>query len=154
MITEADFFREFVTPTRIKAGCDAAPHDISRERSFSNGRNTVAGGQVAREKLNRADYVLFDRRDHPLAVVEAKEVLLEVWTVFAEVGGRTNVDCRGLRPSDFLCYSIPVVPMDKQLIVREMHRPAQAVKVPHTGIHQTKASLLSPTLERFFARRA
>lgn len=74
VITEADTCREFVTPRLIEAGWGAAPHAIGEQRTFTNGRIIVAGGKVRRGKQKRADYLLYHRRDYPLAVVEAKEV--------------------------------------------------------------------------------
>jgi len=74
VITEADTCREFVTPRLVEAGWGAAPHVIGEQRSFTNGRIIVAGGRVRRGKQKRADYLLYYRRDYPLAVVEAKEI--------------------------------------------------------------------------------
>nr|WP_192805033.1 DEAD/DEAH box helicase family protein [Noviherbaspirillum aerium] len=74
VITEADTCREFVTPKLVEAGWGAAPHVIGEQRSFTNGRIIVAGGKVRRGKQRRADYLLYYRRDYPLAVVEAKEI--------------------------------------------------------------------------------
>jgi len=74
VITEADTCREFVTPRLVDAGWGMTPHLIGEQRSFTNGRIIVAGGKVRRGKIKRADYILYYRRDYPLAVVEAKEV--------------------------------------------------------------------------------
>lgn len=72
VITEADTCREFVTPRLVEAGWGSVPHAIAEQRSFTNGRINVAGGKVCRGKQKRADYLLYYRRDYPLAVVEAK----------------------------------------------------------------------------------
>ncbi len=72
-MTEADTCRDFVTPKIVQAGWSDAPFAIGEQRSFTNGRIFVAGGKVRRGKQRRADYILFYRRDFPLAVVEAKE---------------------------------------------------------------------------------
>jgi len=53
---------------------------IGEQHSFTNGRIIVAGGKVRRGKQRRADYLLYYRRDMPLAVVEAKEVGLPAET--------------------------------------------------------------------------
>jgi type I restriction enzyme R subunit len=74
VMTEADTCRVFVTPRLVEAGWGAAPHAIGEQRSFTNGRIIVAGGKVRRGKQKRADYLLYYRRDYPLAVVEAKEI--------------------------------------------------------------------------------
>jgi type I restriction enzyme, R subunit len=80
VITEADTCREFVTPRLIEAGWGAAPYAIGEQRTFTNGRIIVAGGKVRRGKQKRADYLLYYRRDFPLAVVEAKEIGLSAET--------------------------------------------------------------------------
>ena len=72
VLTEADTCREFVTPRLVEAGYGSAPYAIGEQRSFTNGRIIVAGGKVRRGKQKRADYLLYYRRDYPLAVVEAK----------------------------------------------------------------------------------
>lgn len=79
-MTEADTCREFVTPKLVEAGWGAAESVIGEQHSFTNGRIIVAGGKVRRGKQRRADYLLYYRRDFPLAVVEAKEVGLPVET--------------------------------------------------------------------------
>ena len=80
VITEADTCREFVTPRLVEAGWGAAPHAIGEQRTFTNGRIVVAGGKVVRGKQRRADFLLYYRRDYPLAVVEAKEFRLPAET--------------------------------------------------------------------------
>ncbi|MCG9075553.1 EcoAI/FtnUII family type I restriction enzme subunit R [Laribacter hongkongensis] len=80
VITEADTCREFVTPRLVEAGWGSAPHAIGEQRTFTNGRIIVAGGKVRRGKQKRADYLLYHRRDYPLAVVEAKEIGLPAET--------------------------------------------------------------------------
>ena len=76
--TEAHASREFITPRLVEAGWATSPHAIVEQRSFTNGRIIVTGGRVRRGKLKRADYLLYFRRDYPLAVVEAKEPGLPV----------------------------------------------------------------------------
>jgi type I restriction enzyme R subunit len=80
VITEADTCREFVTPRLVEAGWGTAPHAIGEQHSFTHGRIIVAGGKVRRGKQKRADYLLYYRRDFPLAVVEAKEISLPAET--------------------------------------------------------------------------
>ena len=79
-MTEADTCREMVTPRLIESGWSAAPHAIGEQRTFTNGRIFVAGGRVRRGRQKRADYLLYYRRDYPLAVVEAKEIGLPAET--------------------------------------------------------------------------
>lgn len=73
-MTEADTCRELVTPKLLESGWSASPHAIGEQRTFTNGRIIVTGGKVRRGKQRRADYLLYYRRDFPLAVVEAKEL--------------------------------------------------------------------------------
>lgn len=80
IMTEADTCRELVTPKLVEAGWGNAPHVIGEQRTFTNGRIIVTGGRVRRGKQKRADYLLYYRRDYPLAVVEAKEVGLPAET--------------------------------------------------------------------------
>lgn len=72
VITEADTCREFVTPRLVEAGWNESPHSIGEQRSFTNGRIIVAGGQVRRGRQKRADYLLFYRRDYPLRATTSK----------------------------------------------------------------------------------
>lgn len=80
IMTEADTCRELVTPKLIEAGWGNAPHVIGEQHTFTNGRIIVTGGRVRRGKQKRADYLLYYRRDYPLAVVEAKELGLPAET--------------------------------------------------------------------------
>ena len=80
ILTEADTCREFVTPKLIESGWNSAPYAIGEQRSFTNGRIIVTGGKVRRGQQKRADYLLYYRRDFPLAVVEAKEIGLPAET--------------------------------------------------------------------------
>lgn len=57
-----------------------AAHVIGEQRTFTNGRIIATGGRVRRGKQQRADYLLYYRRDYPLAVVEAKELGLPAET--------------------------------------------------------------------------
>jgi type I restriction enzyme R subunit len=65
-MTEADTCREFVTPKLVNAGWAAAPCFIGEQHSFTNGSIIVAGGKVRRGRQERADYLLYFRRDCPL----------------------------------------------------------------------------------------
>jgi type I restriction enzyme R subunit len=72
MPTEADTCRTLVTPLLQSAGWDTDPHAISEQRSITDGRIVPVGQRFVRRAPLRADYLLFFRRDFPLAVVEAK----------------------------------------------------------------------------------
>lgn len=73
-MTEADTCREHVTPKLVEAGWSLSPCSIGEQRTFTNGRIFVTGGKVRRGVKKRADYLLYYRRDYPLAVVEAKDI--------------------------------------------------------------------------------
>lgn len=72
-LTEADTCRLLVTPALHAAGWGQPPTLIGEQRTFTDGRIMVTGGIVRRGKQKRPDYILFYRRDFPIAVVEAKE---------------------------------------------------------------------------------
>lgn len=74
IMTEADTSREFVTPKLVNSGWSISPHSIGEQRTFTNGRIFVTGGKVRRGQQKRADYLLYYRRDFPLAVVEVKSI--------------------------------------------------------------------------------
>lgn len=95
VLTEADTCREFVTPRLVEAGWGVAPHAIGEQHSFTNGRIIVAGGKVRRGKQKRADYLLYYRRDFPIAVVEAKELGLPAETGVQQA--RDYAEILGLR---------------------------------------------------------
>ncbi len=80
IMTEADTSREFVTPKLVNAGWSISPHSIGEQRTFTNGRIFVTGGKVRRGQQKRADYLLYYRRDFPLAVVEVKSIVFPAET--------------------------------------------------------------------------
>jgi type I restriction enzyme R subunit len=72
MATEADTCRRYITPALQDAEWDNAPHSISEQRTFTDGRIIPTGDKIHRLKQKRADYLLRYTRDFTLAVVEAK----------------------------------------------------------------------------------
>ncbi len=74
LLTEADTCREFVTPAIRRAGWADAPHAIGEQHAITAGRIVLVGGKARRARQRRADYILYYRRDFPIAVVEAKEI--------------------------------------------------------------------------------
>lgn len=72
MDTEADTCRRFIVPKLQGAGWDEAPCAINEQRTFTDGRVLLVGGQPKRGKRKRADYILRYRPDYPIAVIEAK----------------------------------------------------------------------------------
>lgn len=72
--TEADTCRIRITPALVAAGWGAEPFVMGEQRQITDGRILLIGGKVRRAKVRKPDYILFYRRDTPIAVVEAKEV--------------------------------------------------------------------------------
>jgi type I restriction enzyme R subunit len=72
VLTEADTCTRYVLPKLQAAGWDNPPHSFSEQKTFTDGRIFLVGGQVKRKQKKRADYLLYYQRDITLAVVEAK----------------------------------------------------------------------------------
>lgn len=73
-LTEADTCRIHVTPALQSAGWSAEPYAIGEQRPITDGRILLIGGKARRAKVRKPDYILYYRRDLPIAVVEAKEL--------------------------------------------------------------------------------
>ena len=71
-MNEADTCTQLIAPKLVTAGWDSEPQSFTREKTFTDGRILIGGGQVRRGEQKRADYLLRYRRDFPIAVVEAK----------------------------------------------------------------------------------
>ena len=71
-MTEADIRSQFIDPALRRAGWDDHAQ-VRREHDFTDGRVIVNGHQTARGKRKRADYILYYKRNLPLAIVEAKD---------------------------------------------------------------------------------
>lgn len=72
-LTEADTCRNYVTPALQRAGWAVQPHSIGEQHFITAGRIHLIGGKPRRGKGRKADYLLYYRRDFPIAVVEAKK---------------------------------------------------------------------------------
>ncbi len=70
--SEEDIKHQFITPALHKAGWTGADM-IRMEYAFTDGRVIFHGDEHARQSSLRADYVLFERSNYPLAIVEAKD---------------------------------------------------------------------------------
>lgn len=69
-MSEEDIKRLYITPALESRW----PADkITMETQITDGRVVLKGTKPFRDKPKRADYVLYWRRDYPLAVVEAKD---------------------------------------------------------------------------------
>lgn len=70
-MTEEDIKLKYITPA-IERKWDKLSQ-IRMEYSFTDGRVIVRGSVVARGKRKKADYILYYKRNLPLAIVEAKD---------------------------------------------------------------------------------
>lgn len=69
-LTEEDVKHQYITPAINNAGWEN--HLIRMEYFFTDGRVIFEGDIHERQSRKRADYVLFDKENYPIAVVEAK----------------------------------------------------------------------------------
>ncbi|QJG66822.1 EcoAI/FtnUII family type I restriction enzme subunit R [Mycoplasma phocoenae] len=70
-MSEEDIKLKFITPAIEKAGWDKF-ENIVMEHSFTDGRIILRGDKAIRGKGKKADYVLYYKKNKPLAIVEAK----------------------------------------------------------------------------------
>lgn len=71
-MSEADTCRKYITPKLHDAGWQDTDQ-IREQVTLTHGRIVPTGKKAVRKAQRRADYLLYYRRDFPLAVVEAKE---------------------------------------------------------------------------------
>jgi type I restriction enzyme R subunit len=71
-MSERDICSKFITPALQQAGWDLHLQ-IREEVTFTAGRIIVRGKLHTRGKSKRADYVLYHKPNHPIAVIEAKD---------------------------------------------------------------------------------
>ncbi len=70
-LSESDICAKFITPHLQAAGWNESR--IRREVFFTKGRIIVRGKLVTRGKAKRADYILYHKPNHPIAIIEAKD---------------------------------------------------------------------------------
>lgn len=73
-LTEAEIRSRYITPAL--RGVDGSKWDFSQIREeyyFTQGRVIVRGRTIRRGEANKADYLLFYKKNLPLAVIEAKD---------------------------------------------------------------------------------
>ena len=70
-LTEEEIKLRYITPALQKAGWSL--DDISMEKYFTDGRVIVQGKQHARKQGKKYDYLLSVSKNHPIAIVEAKD---------------------------------------------------------------------------------
>jgi type I restriction enzyme, R subunit len=71
-LTRTRHLHQFITPALQNARCDEMMQ-IGEEVTFTKGRIIVRGKLVRRGRAKRADYVLYFKRNIPLALIEAKD---------------------------------------------------------------------------------
>ena len=71
-MTEEDIKLNFITPALLDKGWK---DKITMETGlkFTDGKINIRGNLVAREKLKKADYILYINANNPIAIVEAKD---------------------------------------------------------------------------------
>jgi type I restriction enzyme R subunit len=67
-LTEADTCRLDITPRLIEAGWGNAPCVIGEQRQITDGRVLIINGKARRAQVRKPDYILYYRRDFPIAV--------------------------------------------------------------------------------------
>nr|WP_242057231.1 DEAD/DEAH box helicase family protein [Pseudalkalibacillus hwajinpoensis] len=76
-MTEEDIKLKYITPAIQKAEWDIVS-DVFCEYSFTDGRIIVRGNLTTRGRQKRADYLLFYKKNYPIAIIEAKDNKHEV----------------------------------------------------------------------------
>src|SRR5699024_11433561 len=89
-LSEEDIKARYITPAVNDAGWDM--EKIRFEYTFTDGRIIVRGNMSARGGKKRADYVLFYKKNIPIAVIEAKDNRSEEHT--SELQSRFDLVCR------------------------------------------------------------
>ena len=71
-LSERDICTKFIIPALKAAGWDIKKQ-VREELSFTDGRVIVQGKLHTRGKRKRADYILYYKKDIPIAIIEAKD---------------------------------------------------------------------------------
>ena len=71
-MTEEDIKVKFITPAIERAGWNIEKQ-VDFERSFTDGRIIVRGHITSRGKCKRTDYLLYYKKNLPIAIIEAKD---------------------------------------------------------------------------------
>lgn len=71
-LSERDICTKYITPALQQAGWDIHTQ-IREEVTFTAGRIIVRGRLHSRGEKRRADYVLYHQKNHPIAIIEAKD---------------------------------------------------------------------------------
>ncbi len=76
-LSERDICTKFITPAIKNSGWNLTTQ-VREEVTLTNGRIIVSDNSVSRGKNKRADYILYQKPNLPLAVIEAKKNTFEV----------------------------------------------------------------------------
>ena len=71
-LSEADIETKYIEPSLKRAGWDVTSPLVHKQFPITKGRIIAKARVCKRDKPLRADYVLFSRPNHPIAVIEAK----------------------------------------------------------------------------------
>lgn len=71
-LSERDICTKFINPALEKAGWDMRKQ-VREEVSFTDGRIIVQGKMHTRGNRKRADYILYYKKNQPIAIIEAKD---------------------------------------------------------------------------------
>jgi len=71
-LSERDICTKFITPALAESGWNIQKQ-IREEVSFTDGRIHVRGNMSMRGKRKRADYILYYKKNIPIAIIEAKD---------------------------------------------------------------------------------
>ena len=120
-MTEEDIRSQFIDPALRRAGWDDHAQ-IRREYYFTDGRVIVNGHKTERGKRKRADYLLYYKRNLPLAIIEAKDAnhcvgagmqqALE-YAAILDLPFAYSTNGRGLLEHDLKTGSEREIPMDQ-----------------------------------------
>ncbi len=71
-LSERDICTKFILPAIVNAGWDS-DRQIREEVFFTDGRIFVKGQETRRGERKRADFILYQKPNIPVAVIEAKD---------------------------------------------------------------------------------
>lgn len=71
-LSERDICTKYITPTIESAGWDKMVQ-LREEVTFTDGRIIVRGKKIFRAEKKRADYILYYKKNIPIAIIEAKD---------------------------------------------------------------------------------
>jgi type I restriction enzyme R subunit len=133
-MTEEDIKLNYITPAINKSGWKNGIN-ITMETKITDGRIVLRGNMAYREKPKKVDYLLYLNKDHPIAVLEAKDNNHEVgfgmqqamaYAVMLDVPFAYSSNGDGFLEHDFLTgkerqISMEAFPTQEELTNRFLH---------------------------------